>query len=157
MLRRVRPPQQPRQIEFIILSTYASSRSIAELLPISEPFMGPSPMPDDESAVPKELVPGEAALLPNAPPVTDMCGSIPLTLPWPIPDDESAVPEELVPGVAAVVPKAPPVTDMFGPMPPCDPVPPPRASAAVVERPMQRVMQSKESVFILRLLRTRST
>jgi len=34
--------------------------------------MGPRPAPDDESAVPKELVPGAAALEPNAPPVTDM-------------------------------------------------------------------------------------
>lgn len=31
------------------------------------------PAPDDESAVPSELVPGAAALVPNAPPVMDMC------------------------------------------------------------------------------------
>jgi hypothetical protein len=29
-------------------------------------------MPDDESAVPNELVPGAAALVPKAPPVADM-------------------------------------------------------------------------------------
>jgi hypothetical protein len=29
-------------------------------------------MPDEESAVPNELVPGAAALVPKAPPVTDM-------------------------------------------------------------------------------------
>ncbi len=34
--------------------------------------MGPWPMPDDESAVPNELVPGAAALLPKAPPVADI-------------------------------------------------------------------------------------
>jgi hypothetical protein len=34
-------------------------------------------MPDDESAVPKELVPGVAALVPKAPPVTDMCDPMP--------------------------------------------------------------------------------
>jgi hypothetical protein len=34
-------------------------------------------MPDDESAVPKELVPGAAALEPKAPPVTDMCDPMP--------------------------------------------------------------------------------
>src|SRR5450755_905346 len=73
----VGPPQQPRQIEFIILSTFASSRSIAGPVPISEPLMGPWPMPDDESAVPKELVPGAAALVPKAPPVADMCDPMP--------------------------------------------------------------------------------
>jgi hypothetical protein len=50
--------QQPRQIESIILSTFASSRSMAGLVPISGPFMGLRPMSDDESAVPRELVPG---------------------------------------------------------------------------------------------------
>jgi len=72
-----RPLQHPRQIELIILSTFASSRSMAGPVPISGPFMGPWPMPDDESAVPKELVPGAAALLPKAPPVTDMCDPMP--------------------------------------------------------------------------------
>src|ERR1700690_1225338 len=69
--------QQPRQIEFIILSTFASSRSMAGLVPRSGPLMGPWPMPDDESAVPKELVPGAAALVPKAPPVADMCDPMP--------------------------------------------------------------------------------
>ena len=50
---------------------------MAGLVPISAPFMGPWPMPDDESAVPRELVPGVAALVPKAPPVTDMCDPIP--------------------------------------------------------------------------------
>jgi hypothetical protein len=64
--------QHPRQIDPIALSTAASSRSMAGLVPSSGPFMGPSPTPDDESAVPNELVPGAAALVPKAPPVTDM-------------------------------------------------------------------------------------
>ena len=51
---------------------------MAGLVPISGPLMGPWPMPDDESAVPKELVPGAAALVPKAPPVTDMCDPMPL-------------------------------------------------------------------------------
>ena len=38
---------------------------------------GARPAPDDESAVPAELVPGAAALLPKAPPVTDMCDPMP--------------------------------------------------------------------------------
>jgi hypothetical protein len=42
-------------------------------VPISGPVMGPWLIPDDESAVPKEFVPGAAALVPKAPPVTDMC------------------------------------------------------------------------------------
>ena len=40
-------------------------------MPSSGPFMG-RPVPDDESAVPAELVPGAAGLVPKAPPVTDM-------------------------------------------------------------------------------------
>src|SRR6201991_4548658 len=59
--------QQPRQIEFIILSTFASSGSIAGLVS----SMG-WPTPSDESAVPDELVPGAAAVVPNAPPIMDM-------------------------------------------------------------------------------------
>jgi hypothetical protein len=62
------PDQQPRQIPSIILSTLASSRSIEGLVPSSGPFMAPLPVPDDESAVPNELVPGAAALVPKAPP-----------------------------------------------------------------------------------------
>ena len=37
-------PQQPRQIEPIILSTFASSRSTAGLVPRSGPFWGPLPI-----------------------------------------------------------------------------------------------------------------
>jgi hypothetical protein len=68
------PPrlQQPRQIDVIILSTFASSRSMAGLVPSSGPFWGPLPTPFDESAVPNELVPGAAGLVPKAPPVTGM-------------------------------------------------------------------------------------
>src|ERR1700760_3074308 len=91
--RRPRPPdaqrtfhQHPRQIDPMALSTAASSRSIAGLVPSSGPFIGPVPAPDDESAVPSELVPGEAALLPKAPPVTDIC-------PMPPPRANAAVPE----------------------------------------------------------------
>src|ERR1700690_2432510 len=70
--------QQPRQIDSIILSTLASSRSMAGLVPSSGPFMGPWPTPDDESAVPSELVPGAAALLPKAPPIADIpCDPMP--------------------------------------------------------------------------------
>jgi hypothetical protein len=39
--------------------------------------MGRRPVPVDESAVPNELVPGAAALVPKAPPVTDMCDPMP--------------------------------------------------------------------------------
>ena len=64
--------QQPRQIDVIILSAFASSRSMAGLVPSSGPFWGPLPTPFDESAVPNELVPGAAGLVPKAPPVTGM-------------------------------------------------------------------------------------
>jgi hypothetical protein len=63
--------QHPRQIDPIILSTFASSRLIAGSVPSGAPFMGRS-VPDDESAVPNELVPGAAAVVPEAPPVIDM-------------------------------------------------------------------------------------
>jgi len=63
--------QQPRQIDVIILSTFASSRSMAGLVPSSGPFWG-VPKPFDESAVPNELVPGAAGFVPKAPPVTGM-------------------------------------------------------------------------------------
>jgi hypothetical protein len=69
--------QQPRQIDPIILSNLASSRSMAGLVPSSGPFVGPLPTPDDESAVPNELVPGAAALVPKAPPVADGCDPMP--------------------------------------------------------------------------------
>lgn len=70
--RAIRKHQHPRQIDPIILSTFASSGSMAGLLSSSGPFVGPLPTPDDESAVPSELVPGAAALVPRAPPVTDV-------------------------------------------------------------------------------------
>src|ERR1700727_1857490 len=69
-LRGARPLQQPRQIDPIILSTFASSRSMAGLVPSSGPFIGWA-VPDDESAVPAELVPGAEGLVPAAPPVTE--------------------------------------------------------------------------------------
>src|ERR1700722_20222004 len=69
-LRGARPLQQPRQIDPIILSTFASSRSTAGLVPRSGPFWGPLPTPFDESAVPNELVPGAAGVVPKPPPVT---------------------------------------------------------------------------------------
>jgi hypothetical protein len=59
--------QHPRQIEFIILSIFASSGSIAGLVS----SMG-RPTPSEESAVPDELVPGAAALVPKAPPIMDI-------------------------------------------------------------------------------------
>ena len=61
------PSQQPLQIEPSAFSTLASSWSTAGLVPSSGPFMG-RPMPDDESAVPAELVPGVKGLVPKAPP-----------------------------------------------------------------------------------------
>jgi hypothetical protein len=70
--RKAHKHQHPRQIDPIILSTFASSLSMAGLVPSSGPFMGPLPMPDDERAVPNELVPGAAGLVPKAPPVTDV-------------------------------------------------------------------------------------
>ena len=42
------------------------------MVPSSGPFMGPVPTPSDASAVPSELVPGAAALVPKAPPVVDI-------------------------------------------------------------------------------------
>src|SRR5258708_24925086 len=63
--------QQPRQIDPIDLSTLASSRSMAGLVRSGGPFCR-LPMPLDESAVPDELVPGAAGLVPEAPPVTGM-------------------------------------------------------------------------------------
>ncbi len=70
--RKAHKHQHPRQIDPIILSTFASSRSMAGLVPSSGPFMGPLPIPDDERAVPNELVPGAAGLVPKAPPVTEV-------------------------------------------------------------------------------------
>ena len=58
------PDQHPRQIEFIIWSIFASSGSIAGLVS----SMG-RPTPSEESAVPDELVPGAAAVVPKAPPM----------------------------------------------------------------------------------------
>jgi hypothetical protein len=62
--------QHPRQIDRIDCSTFASSRSMAELVPSKGPFWGPLPTPLDESAVPSEFVPGTLGLVPKAPPVT---------------------------------------------------------------------------------------
>lgn len=62
--------QQPRQIDAIILLTFASSLSRTGLVPSSGPFIGWA-VPDDESAVPEELVPGAVGLVPEAPPVTE--------------------------------------------------------------------------------------
>src|SRR6185437_15568583 len=50
--------QQPRQMDAIILLTFASLRSMAGLVPTSGPFWGPFPTASEESAVPSELVPG---------------------------------------------------------------------------------------------------
>jgi hypothetical protein len=61
-----RPLQQRRQIDQIILSTSAPSRSMAGLMPRGGPFWGPLPTPFDESAVPNESVPGAAGLVPKA-------------------------------------------------------------------------------------------
>ena len=44
---------------------------MAGLVPSRGPFMGWL-VPDDASAVPSEFVPGAAALVPKAPPVTDI-------------------------------------------------------------------------------------
>jgi hypothetical protein len=73
--------QQPRQIECTILVTLASSRSTAGLpVPSGGPFIRPLPRPDEGSAVPSELVPGAAALLPKAPPrLAEWC--IPMPMP----------------------------------------------------------------------------
>jgi hypothetical protein len=59
--------QHPRQIEFIILSIFASSGSIAGLVS----SIG-RPTPSEESAVPDELVPGAATVVPKAPPIVDI-------------------------------------------------------------------------------------
>ena len=59
--------QHPRQIEFIIWSIFASSGSIAGLVS----SMG-RPTPSEESAVPDELVPGAAVVVPKAPPIMDI-------------------------------------------------------------------------------------
>ena len=61
--------QQPRQIDEIILVTFASSRSIAGLVPSSGPFFWPLLKPLDDSAVPNELVPGALTRSPEAPPL----------------------------------------------------------------------------------------
>jgi hypothetical protein len=68
-LLRARDYQQPRQIDLIILATLASSRFKAGSVPSSGPAAG-LPLPDDDSAVPSELVPGAVGLEPAAPPVT---------------------------------------------------------------------------------------
>jgi hypothetical protein len=54
------------------------------------PFHGARPMPDDESAVPDELVPGAAALVPRAPPVAAIWCD-----PMPPPRPNAAVAERL--------------------------------------------------------------
>src|ERR1700728_1775593 len=71
--RGVLENQQPRQIDAIILLTFASSLSMTGLVPSSGPFIGWE-VPDDEIAVPEELVPGAEGLVPAPPPV--------LTEPW---------------------------------------------------------------------------
>lgn len=45
------------------------------------------PVPDDEIAVPNEFVPGDAALVPNAPPVTGIDENPDM---WPIPPRPNA-------------------------------------------------------------------
>jgi hypothetical protein len=63
--------QQPLQIDEIILAALRSSWSTAgSPLPSAAPLVAP-PVPDDESAVPSELVPGEAGDVPAAPPVVE--------------------------------------------------------------------------------------
>ena len=57
--------QQPRQIDPILRSTFAFSRSMAGMLPCNR---RPRRMSDGR-AVPSELVPGAAGLVPNMPPV----------------------------------------------------------------------------------------
>src|SRR6202043_2483588 len=68
--------QQPRQIDTIILLTFASSRSMTGSVPSGGPLMGGA-VPDDESAVPRELVPGAVGLVPEAPPVEAWCDPMP--------------------------------------------------------------------------------
>jgi hypothetical protein len=61
--------QQPRQIDSIVLSTFALSRSIAGLVPSNGPFIG-MPLPRSVGrAVPSELVPGAPGGVPSAPPI----------------------------------------------------------------------------------------
>jgi hypothetical protein len=61
--------QQPLQIDEIILAALRSSWSTAASpVPSATPLVAP-PVPEDESAVPRELVPGEAGEVPAAPPV----------------------------------------------------------------------------------------
>src|SRR5579859_1502400 len=67
-----RADQQPLQIELIIFSTFASSRSTAGLVPSSGPFCWLLLKPLVESAVPNEFVPGDPGRSPKAPPVTGM-------------------------------------------------------------------------------------
>ena len=68
--------QHPRQIDPIILSTFASSRSIEGSVPSGGPFMGCS-VPDDGSAVPDELVPGAPAVCRRRRPLSRTCETIP--------------------------------------------------------------------------------
>src|SRR5277367_4659029 len=76
---RRRPPQHPRQIDCTILETSLSWRSTTGLpVPSAGPLMAAPLPPDEESAVPAELVPGAAGLVPNAPPVsTKWCDPTP--------------------------------------------------------------------------------
>jgi hypothetical protein len=68
--------------ECTILATCLSSRSTAGLpVPSGGPFIRPLPRPDEDSAVPSELVPGAAALLPKAPPPELLEWCIPMPAP----------------------------------------------------------------------------
>jgi hypothetical protein len=63
--------QQPLQIDEIIRAALRSSCSTAgSPVPSATPLPTP-PVPEDESAVPRELVPGAAGDVPAAPPVVD--------------------------------------------------------------------------------------
>jgi len=62
--------QHPRQIDFMTVSSFAFSLAFSRsmsALPMPSPLVD-DPATDDESAVPREFVPGAAALVPEAPP-----------------------------------------------------------------------------------------
>jgi hypothetical protein len=130
-----RDRQQPRQIDLTVLSTCASSRSIAALVPSSGPFAWALPVPEDESAVPSELVPG-------------VLNGWPVLGTWfnPMAGD----PRLDDPRLDDPRPGDPMPCDA---MPACDPMPP-RAKAAAGTQ-TQKAMQRTESFFMSKLPRGR--
>jgi hypothetical protein len=136
-----RKRQQPRQIDRTVLSTCASSRSIAALVPSSGPFPWALPVPEDESAVPSELVPGVLKGWPVLGTWFNPVAGDPR-----LDDPRLGDPRPGDPRPGDPRPGDPMPCDA---MPPCDPMPPRAKAAAGMQT--QMAMQRTESFFMSKL------